>query len=55
MEDLMKAFESLQGDLWGVWFLIGWIQSGDLRCQYGKTAAPERRREGNVDEEDQEP
>ena len=21
--DVMKAVESLQGDLWGVWFLIG--------------------------------
>ena len=30
--DVMKAVESLQGDLWGVWFLIGaalvfWMQA----------------------------
>ena len=31
--DVMKAVESLQSDLWGVWFLIGaalvfWMQAG---------------------------
>ena len=37
--DVMKAVESLQGDLWGVWFLIGaalvfWMQEiGRASCR----------------------
>ena len=42
--DVMKAVESLQGDLWGVWFLIGaalvfWMQAGFAMVEGGFTRA----------------
>ena len=33
--DVMKAVESLQSDLWGVWFLIGGILDAGRFC-YGR-------------------
>ena len=40
--DVMKAVESLQSDLWGVWFLIGaalvfWMQAGFAMVEAGFT------------------
>ena len=42
--DVMKAVESLQSDLWGVWFLIGaalvfWMQAGFAMVEGGFTRA----------------
>lgn len=42
--DVMKAVESLQSDLWGVWFLIGaalvfWMQAGFAMVETGFTRA----------------
>ena len=42
--DVMKAVESLQSDLWGVWFLIGaalvfWMQAGFAMVEAGFTRA----------------
>ena len=44
MEEVMSAVQSLQGDLWGVWFLIGaalvfWMQCGFAMVETGFTRA----------------
>ena len=44
MEEIMSAVESLNGDLWGVWFLIGaalvfWMQCGFAMVETGFTRA----------------
>ena len=44
MEEIMSAVQSLQGDLWGVWFLIGaalvfWMQCGFAMVETGFTRA----------------
>ncbi len=44
MEEVMKALEAMQGDLWGVWFLIGaalvfWMQAGFAMVEAGFTRA----------------
>ncbi len=44
MEEVMKALETMQGDLWGVWFLIGaalvfWMQAGFAMVEAGFTRA----------------
>ena len=48
--DVMKAVESLQSDLWGVWFLIGaalvfWMQAGFAMVEAGFTRA---KNSGNI-------
>jgi len=44
MDEVMSAVQSLQGDLWGVWFLIGaalvfWMQCGFAMVETGFTRA----------------
>ncbi|MCQ2613685.1 MAG: ammonium transporter [Treponemataceae bacterium] len=44
MEEIMSALQSLQGDLWGVWFLLGaalvfWMQAGFAMVETGFTRA----------------
>ncbi|MCQ2610570.1 MAG: ammonium transporter [Treponema sp.] len=44
MDEVMSAVQSLQGDLWGVWFLLGaalvfWMQAGFAMVETGFTRA----------------